>query len=83
MKTLVLYFKQTCGYCLKVLRFIQENDIKVTLKNVSESSDMRQEMIDITGSTQVPCLIHGGEILYESEDIVQWLAEHGEKNDHT
>jgi glutathione S-transferase len=67
---------------MKVLRFIQKHNIKVKLKNVSENSDVRQEFSDLTGNTQVPCLIHGGEILYESDDIVQWLDKNGEKNDH-
>ena len=77
MQTLVLYYKPTCGYCLKVLRFIQERNIKVNLRNVSERPDIRQELIDLVGKTQVPCLIHNGEILHESDDIIDWLAENG------
>lgn len=79
MHTLILYYKPTCGYCRKVLRFIEENNLTVRLKNVSENLDIRQELIDLTGHTQVPCLIHDGEILYESDDIVAWLAENGGK----
>ena len=77
MHTLILYYKPTCGYCLKVLRFIEKNNLTVRLKSVSESPALRQELIDLTGNAQVPCLIHDGEILYESEDIIAWLAENG------
>ena len=82
MQSVILYYKPTCGYCLKVLRFIRDNDIMVKLMNVSEGPEIRKEFIDLTGNTQVPCLVHGGEILYESEDIIDWLTENGEKNDH-
>ena len=83
MQSVTLYYKPTCGYCLKVLRFIKDNGIMVQLTNVSQSPETRKEFADLTGNTQVPCLVHDGEILYESEDIIDWLAENGEKNDHT
>jgi len=82
MQNVILYYRPTCGYCVRVLRFIQENQIKVNLRNVSESTAIRQELIGVTGMSQVPCLIHNGQILYESADIIQWLAENGEKDDH-
>jgi glutathione S-transferase len=82
MHTLVLYYKPTCGYCLKVLRFLQEHNITVKLKNASENAGIRQELIDMVGHAQVPCLIHDGEILHESEDIIDWLAKNGADHDH-
>ena len=77
MHTLILYYKSTCGYCRKVLRFIEEHNLTVRLKNVSESPDTRQALVDLTGGSQVPCLIHDGEILHESDDIIAWLAKNG------
>ena len=32
-----LYYKPTCPYCIKVLHFLEQNDISVPLKNINEN----------------------------------------------
>jgi len=77
MSELILYYKPTCPYCIKVLHFLEQNDISVPLKNINENSLNRQELIDIGGKGQVPCLVIDGKALalYESDDIIQWFKE--------
>jgi glutaredoxin len=72
MSDLILYYKPTCPYCQKVFRFMESAGITIPLKNTVEGNN-RQELIDIGGKPQVPCLMINGEPLYESDDIVEWL----------
>ncbi len=74
MNELTLYYKQTCPYCSKVLHFMQEKDIKVELKS-TENDDNRNELIQLGGKPQVPCLVIKGTAMYESDDIIQWFQE--------
>jgi glutaredoxin 3 len=79
MHELTLFYKPTCPYCQKVLHFMGENDISLTMKNIAESPEVRQELQKIGGKTQIPCLIIDGKPLYESNDIIDWLSENWSK----
>ncbi len=71
--TLILYYKPTCPYSQKVLNFLKTRDISITLKDISQDSSLKEELIKIGGKGQVPCLIHDGKPLYESDAIIKWL----------
>lgn len=75
MSHLTLYHKPGCPYCQKVITFTQQNGISVLLKNRDENLKIRQELIDIGGKPQVPCLVIDGKALYESDDIIKWFRE--------
>ena len=72
---LTLYYKKTCPFCQKVMTFMQQNNISVPLKDRDASPQNRQELIDIGGKPQVPCLVIDGKALYESDDIIRWLGQ--------
>lgn len=73
MSKLTLYYKPTCPYSQKVLRYMESNNIVIPLKNINESSEILEELIVTGGKKQVPCLVIDGEALYESDDIIAWL----------
>lgn len=75
MKDLVLYYSQHCPYCQKVLRFLQRKPIKLELKEINQEANAKEELRKIGGKIQVPCLDIEGKALYESDDIIQWLAK--------
>ena len=75
MSHLTLYHKPGCPYCQKVFTFMQQNGITVPLKNRDENPKIRQELIDLGGKPQVPCLVIDGKALYESDDIIKWFKE--------
>ena len=77
MQELALFYRPTCPYCQKVLRYIEENNISVELKDVSGGAEAQQELMTLGGKTQVPCLSIDGKALYESNDIIQWLSKNG------
>ena len=70
---LTLYYIPTCPYCLKVLKFMKENHLSISLKDRNASSANYEELIRIGGKPQVPCLVIDGGVLYESEEIIEWL----------
>ncbi len=83
MNAAALFYRPTCGYCLKVLRFIEQNNISIPLKNISESSTIRDDLIAIAGKTQVPCLVVNGKPMHESDAIIEWLKENWSSDDNT
>ena len=49
--------------------------MEIPIKNTRTDSEARKELIDLTGRTQVPCLVINGEPLLESADIVNYLRQ--------
>jgi glutathione S-transferase len=74
MDKLELYYLPTCPYCQKVLRFMDEIDLKVPLKDINVPAN-RDTLIKVGGSHQVPCLFIDGVPMYESNDIIEFLRE--------
>lgn len=74
MKDLTLYYLPTCPYCLKVLRFMEQNGIVIELKDTTEPENLRT-LLEVGKMNQVPCLFIEGKALYESNDIIAYLAE--------
>ena len=71
----ILYYKPTCPYCLKVLRFMQAEGIECEMRNTLEPG-VADELIGIGGKRQVPCLVIDGKALYESNDIIAYMKAH-------
>lgn len=69
---LVLYYKPTCPYCQKVLAYMQDQDIELEMCNTMEPGVV-DDLIELTGKTQVPCLVINGEPMLESNDIIAYL----------
>lgn len=75
MKQLKMYYKSSCPFCNKVIAFLQSNGIDLPeLKDVTDPS-VRDELIQLGGKGQVPCLIIDQQPLYESDDIIQWFKD--------
>ena len=67
-----LYYKKSCPYCVKVLRFLDANGITLDLRDTMQP-DNQNDLVRIGGKKQVPCLVIKGRPLYESEDIISYL----------
>ncbi|MCB1199901.1 MAG: glutathione S-transferase N-terminal domain-containing protein [Leptospiraceae bacterium] len=72
---LQLYYFESCPYCRRVLQFMQQNNIQVTMKDILKEPSNRDELIRIGGKSQVPCLVIEGKPLYESLDIIEWFKK--------
>ena len=70
---LELYYFPQCPFCAHVLHEIRNLEINVTLKDTRENPAYREELITLTGKTQVPCLVVDSKPMFESMEIVAYL----------
>lgn len=69
-----LFIMPTCPFCVKVLSFMKSKGIEIPLRDTTTDPNARQKLLDVGGKTQVPCLFIDGKPLYESNDIIDYLA---------
>ena len=74
-RAIALYHFASCPYCLRVRRFLSDNNLSIPEKDILQDADARRELIQAGGSSQVPALMIDGQVLYESTDIIQWIAQ--------
>lgn len=72
---LKLYHKWMCPYSAKVRDFIEERQLTDQVQYIDrdENAENKQSLKDLTGKTQVPCLLIDGKPMLESEEIVNFL----------
>lgn len=71
---LELYKMDTCPFCRKVMRAIDElGRTDIEMHDIIESEEDKARLIRDGGKMQVPCLFIDGKPMYESDDIVAWL----------
>ena len=75
MVHLALYKTDSCGFCRRVFRVIDELDVQVEYRDLNASVEHRKALREQTGRTTVPCLLIDGTPMFESADIVDWLRE--------
>lgn len=75
-----LFYYDSCYFCRKVLNFLEKNNLTLELKNTITSEENYQELINLNGSSQVPCLLINGEPMLESDDIINYLRKNFVKN---
>lgn len=73
---LKLYYYLACPYCRKVLDYLANKEVEVELADIRKDPALRDELIEIGGKSQVPCLSIDGDALYESDDIIEWFETH-------
>jgi len=76
MRSLILYKKDTCPFCRRVMEYISSAGRKdIIYKDIVRDPEAAKELIQVGGKQQVPCLFIDGKPLYESLDIIRWLEE--------
>jgi glutathione S-transferase len=70
-----LYFFPECPYCRKVLTAIDDLGLRqrVVFHDARNDPKKKEALVELTGKTQVPCLVIDGKPMHESEDIKQYL----------
>jgi len=48
---------------------------RIPVRNVTRDSDARARLVQLGGKDQAPALVHGGDVRYESQDIIAWMVE--------
>jgi len=70
---LILYKFDSCIFCRRVMGFIRQHHLPVSYRDVKNNAAYREELIQLTGRSQVPCLLIDGQPMLESADIVAYL----------
>lgn len=71
---LELFILESCPYCKKVMKFMDENGIKYT-KIDTANKESEESLIQIGGKRQVPFLVDKDRNIqmYESDDIIEYV----------
>lgn len=62
LKDHTLYYKKTCPFCQKVLRFMDEKGITLDMRDTTQPG-IQNDLVCV-----------GGKAMYESDDIIAYLA---------
>jgi glutaredoxin len=73
--TLALYYFESCPFCVMVLRAIEKLNIAVEYRDIFSDSEHLNKLVSDTGKRTVPCLYIDGKPMFESSDIMDWLAQ--------
>ena len=71
----VLYEFEACPYCRFVREAVTALDLVVDVKPCGKGSRHRAEALKLGGKEQFPLLVDGDVVLYESADIIDYLAK--------
>lgn len=75
MPQLELFVMAGCPYCAKVLRYMDAHGISMPVRDVYANPAAMRRLSEVGGKVQAPCLFVDGAPLYESDDIVAYLAK--------
>lgn len=71
---LILYHYESCFYCRMVRDAIDRLGITgIEYRDTRKNPAFRNELIEMNGKSQVPCLVIDGRPMLESEDIIRFL----------
>lgn len=75
---LILYYKQSCSFCQRVLQMADNFGVSLDLRDVEEDETALAELLAHGGKQQVPYLVDEsrGESMYETSDIIDYLRTH-------
>ena len=80
LKNHSLYQFETCPFCVKVRRCMQELDLPLELRDAKIPGEYRSELLEQGGKIKAPCLRIDNsdgttQWMYESNDIIAYLNE--------
>ena len=72
---LQLYHRWHCPYSKRVRDFIDQQKLsdRIEFIEIGEVKGAEAKLDELTGGSQVPCLVVDGKPMLESAEIVQWL----------
>jgi len=70
-----LYTYPHCPYCVKVRQAFAQMGVKYEEVNAERGTPGSAELVKLGGKQQVPFLINGGTMMYESDDIINYAQK--------
>ena len=68
-KKVIVYSTSTCGYCLRLKQFLEENNIEFENVDVASDQERVKEMIEKSGQMGVPVVDIDGDIIVGFEKV--------------
>lgn len=81
--SLVLYYSSHCPYSQKVLRYLKNIHKTVTMKDVVDNPQNKEELSRAGDQLLVPCLVIEGKAIYHADAIIEWLSKHQDQLEST
>jgi len=75
MDRIKLYNIDGCGYCAMVRTVLKQLELDYETINVPWSHHERTEVLQVSGQTMVPVLVHGEVILSDEYEIIDYLKK--------
>ena len=72
---LELFIRDDCPYCHRVLNYMRSHDIELVTYDINYDANAVKRLVEVGGKRQVPCLFIDGAPMYESTDIIEFLAK--------
>ncbi len=72
---LKLYYADYCPYCKKVIAAFKEMGLEFELIDAAPGTPGRQKLLELGGREQVPFLVDGETMMYESSDIIEYARK--------
>lgn len=79
LQSIGLYYSPRCPYSRKVLSYIREKKLAIPLHNVLTDPEAKEQLKLIGGYAIVPCLVVNQTAIYNSGEIIAWLADHDDQ----
>ena len=70
---MILYIGKGCPHCERVLDFMAQHAISLPVQDVWSQEKAYQQLLQMTGKGQVPCLQYDNQFMHESLDIIEKL----------
>lgn len=71
-----LFVYETCPYCIKVRNAFDEMGLEYEVVIADRGTPGSEELLSLGGRQQVPFLVDGDTMMYESSDIIDYAREH-------
>jgi glutathione S-transferase len=75
MDRIKLYNIDGCGYCAMVRTVLKQLELDYETIDVPWSHHERAEVLQVSGQTMVPVLVHGEVILSDEYEIIDYLKK--------
>lgn len=72
---LLLYYRDDCLFCLRVIDFLEKEGIDIPMVNTVESKQAELDLYQMADRYTVPCLSIQGQPMHESVQIMDWLKQ--------
>jgi len=80
-RELILYQSDYCPFCRRVTWALEDMaDIEIEVRDTMVP-EHRRALLELTGRTQIPCLVIDGQPMLESRDIVEWLEAYATRGE--